>query len=171
VIDAAIEHLTAGLPSTLAGHGLLALCAEPPLPELLVGASAWACRLAAPPRLDGFEFTLELSEAGVVALHASGMSGEESARLLTAARARWSPWCDAPRASAGAAGEASRAGPRDGRSRPAAFQPVDDTQPDVEFERCALPEGPTLLLGRFPENFEDLDSDVWHVSVSIMGPG
>lgn len=170
VIDAAVDHFAAGLPTTLANHEMLALCAEPPTEDALVGASAWACRLAAPPRLDGFEFTLELNEAGVIALHTSGLSGEESARLLTAARRRWSTWCDDRPSAAGPSAE-GKTGDADARRRPSGFRPVEDTPPDVEFERCALPEGPTLLLGRFPENFEDIDSDVWHVSVSIMGPG
>lgn len=107
------------------------------------GAEAWACRPTDEVTINERALALEAG-GGVVALTAAEVGGDESSSILDFALARFDEWCE-------------------DRS----FIALDG-KVHQEFHRCALPEGPYLVVGRFPC---DLEADRWQVSIAVMDEG
>ncbi|MEE9386830.1 MAG: hypothetical protein V3V08_25720 [Nannocystaceae bacterium] len=119
-------------------------CAETPTPHESDSGEVWVCALRQAPRLGGHELTLEFDRYGLFSLTGFGYSREEGRELIRASLTRWSQWCTARR-----------------------FEELESIGADA-FHRCALSEGPFLVVGRFTR---DLDDDLWQVSLAIIGAG
>lgn len=107
------------------------------------GGGAWSCTPETEIAVNGRRFDLEAGD-GVVALTVPDSDSTESAALLEFALTRFDEWC------------------ADG-----SFETVD-VKLHQEVHRCPLPEGPYLLVGRFPR---DLEADRWQLSIAIMDAG
>lgn len=105
------------------------------------GRPAWTCPVAGL-ELDGEELLLEAS-AGVISLSSLELDASRSDALFDLARARFEPRCDG------------------------AFEELDGAKGEV-FQRCPLPEGPFLIVGRFPR---DREADRWQVSIAVVDAG
>jgi hypothetical protein len=81
--------------------------------------------------------------AAVLSLTADALDETRSEELYELARARFAPWC------AGA------------------FEELEGTD-HLVFYRCALPEGPFLVVARFPR---DLEAGQWQVSIAVLDAG
>ncbi|TPV94522.1 MAG: hypothetical protein B7733_14885 [Myxococcales bacterium FL481] len=119
-------------------------CASPPSPQPGHSGPVWACAITDPPRLRGHELTLEFDRHALFSVTGFGYSSADGRELIRASTERWSAWCQT-------------------RS----FVELENVGAE-EFHRCALSEGPTLIIGRFAR---DLDADLWQVSLAIIGPG
>lgn len=104
-------------------------------------ALAWSCPVAAL-ELDGQSLTLEASQ-GVISLSASDLDAARSEQLLELARTRFAQKCQGQ------------------------FEEIEGAKFEV-FYRCALPEGPYLVLARFPR---DPEADLWQVSIAVVDAG
>jgi hypothetical protein len=104
-------------------------------------ASAWSCPVANL-ELDGQSLALEASQ-GVISLSASELDGPRSKQLFERARTRFAQKC---------LGD---------------FEEIEGARLEV-FYRCALPEGPFLVIARFPR---DLEADLWQVSIAVVDAG
>lgn len=101
----------------------------------------WSCPLAGL-ELDGQALTLEAS-SGVISLTADELQGERSEVLAERARALLEHRCVG------------------------SFEEVESGKRQT-FYRCALPEGPYLVVARFPR---DLEADSWQLSVAVVDAG
>lgn len=119
------------------------LCAEKPLAEEQP-VENWVCSVEPPLLIDDHEFILEFGTEGVLALASSLLDEKSSSRLLQKALKRWSSRCESGEFEA-VAGEIHH-----------------------QFFRCALPEGPMLMLGRFDR---DLEADLWQLSFALIAVG
>ncbi|KIG12084.1 hypothetical protein DB30_02058 [Enhygromyxa salina] len=105
------------------------------------GASAaWHCDTAL--LIDTQNLVLEAT-AAVLSLSTAPLDESASAELLDLARGRFEPWCASE------------------------FEELEGTN-HLLFYRCALPEGPFLVVARFPR---DLDAGAWQVSIAILDAG
>lgn len=115
--------------------------------ELGVNRSAqesWVCALASPLELGGARFVLEYSPDGVLSLASDRLDAEQSQRLLEQAVQRWRPLCQSKQ-----------------------FEQVEG-QTHHQIYRCALVDGPLLVLGRFDR---DLAADRWQLSFAMVAVG
>ena len=103
---------------------------------------SWACHVEDPPRIAGRDFTLESGESGILAVAARDLDGDQSQELIRQAKSRWREWCVG-----------------------SGFSAIERFA-EEEFQSCALPGGPLLVIGRFPQ---DLEADLWQVSLTVMG--
>jgi hypothetical protein len=104
-------------------------------------ALAWSCPVANL-ELDGESLALEASH-GVISLSASDLDAPRSEQLQERARTRFAQKCQ---------GE---------------FEEIEGAKLEV-FYRCALPEGPYLVIARFPR---DVEADLWQVSIAVVDAG
>lgn len=142
-----VEFMGVGLEWPLVDERARELCgAAPQTPEGEAAeddAEAWYCEPAEALQINGQPLLLEAG-GGVVSLTAIEVDGAQSAEILEFARTRFDDWCE-----------------RD-------FFVALEAQVHEEFWRCALPEGPYLLVGRFPR---ELAEDRWQVSIAVMDAG
>lgn len=103
---------------------------------------SWACHVQDPPRVAGRDFTLESGDSGILAVAARDLDGDQSQDLIRQAKSRWRDWCVG-----------------------SGFSAIERFA-EEEFQSCALPGGPLLVIGRFPQ---DLEADLWQVSLTVMG--
>lgn len=142
-----IEIMGAGLEWDLVDERARALCAKlGPLDAEVAeapaaGSKAWSCPIFALD-INGQPLDLEASH-GVLSLSAEPLDADQSDALFGFARARFDDWC--------AGG----------------FEELDGGKLQT-FQRCALPEGPYLVLARFPR---DLEADQWQVSIAVVDAG
>jgi hypothetical protein len=101
----------------------------------------WSCPVA-DLELDDQEVRLEASSE-VISLSAVDLDALQSETLLDFARTRFDEWC---------AGD---------------FEEIESPKLEV-FYRCPLPEGPYLVVARFPR---DLDAGRWQVSIAVVDAG
>jgi hypothetical protein len=104
-------------------------------------ALAWSCPVAKL-ELDGESLALEASQ-GVISLSASDLDALRSEQLQERARTRFAQKC---------LGE---------------FEEIEGAKLEA-FYRCALPEGPYLVIARFPR---DVEADLWQVSIAVVDAG
>gem|GEM_PF-2105758 len=104
---------------------------------------AWACWPATPIPILERNFSLETG-GGVLALSTTHIAERESAEILAFALERFDSWCEG-----------------------GSFERTD-SRINHEVYRCALPEGPYLLVGRFPN---DLEAELWQISIAVMDAG
>ena len=147
--DRAEEILRDGVDFLRIGSGATDMigdrwCASPPTPQSGEAATIWVCALREPPRLRGHELTLEFDRYALFSLTGFGYSHAEGRDLVSAGVQRWSTWC-----------------------RTQSFIELESGGAD-QFYRCALSDGPMLIVGRFAR---DLEADLWQVSLAIIGPG
>ncbi len=143
-----VTIIGAGLEWSLVDERARTLCSEEPrAPELDAGMpspspEAWTCAI---PALDlgNRPLALEASE-GVLSLSAYDIGDADSAELFELAQRRYDDWC---------AGERFKEFEGEGLA---------------EFYRCSLPEGPYLVVARFPR---DLKAGRWQVSIAIVDAG
>ncbi|WP_146157280.1 hypothetical protein [Enhygromyxa salina] len=142
-----VDVMGAGLEWSLVDARARALCAgdveaEPGSDGEVSGdtSEAWHCDTAL--LIDTQGLVLEATTA-VLSLSTTSLDETRSADLLELARARFDPWC---------VGE---------------FEELEGTN-HLLFYRCALPEGPFLVVARFPR---DLDAGAWQVSIAILDAG
>ena len=154
-LDEMIEVMASGLEWTLADEQARELCRVMengqlvPAPVTSVehedepedGPEIWRCVLPWL-RINGVELELEAS-AGVLSLSADGLGLEPSESLARFAEARFDEWC--------AGG----------------FEELEGSGLDV-VHRCALPQGPYLVVARFPR---DEDASTWQVSIAVVDAG
>lgn len=142
-----IEIMRGGLEWSLVDQRARELCREPNADGQLVATEvlraedqevAWSCVVS----LDGRRLILEAGE-GVISLSSDNLDDVQSEELFESARARFDDRC---------AGE---------------FEEFEGTKREV-FHRCALPEGPYLVVARFPR---DLDQRTWQVSIAVVDAG
>lgn len=119
-------------------------CASPPTPQSSEAGTVWVCAIERAPRLRGHELTLEFDRHALFSVTGFGYSRAEGSELVRASLQRWADWCQT-------------------RS----FDELESLGVE-EFHRCALSDGPTLVVGTFAR---DLDADLWQVSLAIIGPG
>jgi hypothetical protein len=142
ILGQAAQWLSDGLGGQVVSAQAREWCAEKPAITDTDHGPSWACHLEDAPRINGHDFSLEGGSGGVLAVAARDFSGEQSQRLVRQALGRWKGWCASTR-----------------------FDPIERFQ-DEEFHSCALPGGPLLVIGRFPQ---DLEADLWQVSLTVMG--
>jgi hypothetical protein len=106
---------------------------------------AWSCPVAGL-ELDGQSLTLEASQ-GVISLSASDLDAVRSEQLLELARTQFAQKCQ---------------GGFEG-----GFEEIEGAKLEV-FYRCALPEGPYLVIARFPR---DVEANLWQVSIAVVDAG
>jgi hypothetical protein len=147
-----VDLMRGGLEWSLVDASARALCTselegEPtPAPAVAdsgadANASAtWHCDTAF--LIDTQSLKLEAT-AAVLSLTADALDETRSAELHELARARFNPWCASE------------------------FEELEGTD-HLVFYRCALPEGPLLVVARFPR---DLDAGEWQVSIAILDAG
>jgi hypothetical protein len=99
---------------------------------------AWSCPVANL-ELGGESLALEASQ-GVISLSAIDLDAARSEQLQERARTRFAQKC---------LGD---------------FEEIEGAKLEL-FYRCALPEGPYLVIARFPR---DLEADLWQVSVAVV---
>lgn len=147
-LEQMISIIGAGLEWSLVDERARALCSdEPRSPEPdgefpPAAADAWTCTTIAGLQIHEQQLALEASD-GVLSLSAIDVKDAESADLLEFARSRFSRLC---------AGQFTH------------FEP-EGLQ---EYYRCSLPEGPYLVLARFPR---DAKASRWQVSIAIVNAG
>jgi hypothetical protein len=144
MLEQAADWLSDGLGGQVLSREATQWCAQEPTPRDDGRGESWVCHVEDPPRIGDREFTLEASTSGVLAVAARDLDGKQSRQVVDLALRRWRDWCEGAR-----------------------FSRVERFQ-DEEFHRCALPGGPLLLVGRFPQ---DLEADLWQVSLTVMGAG
>lgn len=139
-----VDLMRAGLEWSLVDARARDLCASEPAAaseaEPASGSEAWHCDTALAIDTQGLELE---ATAAVLSLTAGLLDEARSEELYQLARARFNPWC------------ASN------------FEELEGTD-HLAFYRCALPEGPFLVVARFPR---DLEADQWQVSIAILDAG
>jgi hypothetical protein len=149
-LTSVIEIMRVGLEWPLVDQRARALCSQPDAEGVISEAAiqladeaglAWSCPIANL-QLDDQGLTLEASQ-GVISLSASELDAVRSEELAERARARFAGKCR---------GE---------------FEELEGAQKEV-FHRCALPEGPYLVVSRFPL---DPEGDLWQVSIAVVDAG
>lgn len=144
MLEQAAQWLSDGLGGEVLSHQARQWCAQEPTIQDSGREASWACHVEDPPRIGDREFTLEGNAGGIFAIAGRDFDGSRSRQIVELALRRWREWCVGAR-----------------------FSRVERFQ-DEEFHRCALPGGPLLLVGRFPQ---DLEADLWQVSLTVMGAG
>jgi hypothetical protein len=109
--------------------------------EADAAALAWSCPVANL-ELDGESLTLEASQ-GVISLSTSDLDAARSEQLQARARTGFAPKCLG------------------------AFEEIEGAKLEV-FHRCSLPEGPYLVIARFPR---DVEANLWQVSIAVVDAG
>jgi hypothetical protein len=104
-------------------------------------APAWSCSVAGL-ELDGTDLTLEASQ-GVISLSAIDLDTARSEQLVERALTRFAQKCQGK------------------------FEEIEGAKLEV-FHRCALPEGPYLVIARFPR---DPEANRWQVSIAVVDAG
>lgn len=104
-------------------------------------ALAWSCPVANL-ELDGESLTLEAGQ-GVISLSASDLDAARSEQLQERARTRFAQKCLG------------------------GFEEIEGAKLEV-FYRCALREGPYLVIARFPR---DPEVELWQVSIAVVDAG
>jgi hypothetical protein len=104
-------------------------------------APAWSCPVAGL-ELDGTDLTLEASQ-GVISLSATDLDAARSEQLVARALTRFAQKCQGQ------------------------FEEIEGAKLEV-FHRCALPEGPYLVIARFPR---DPEANLWQVSIAVVDAG
>ncbi|PRP92871.1 hypothetical protein ENSA5_46360 [Enhygromyxa salina] len=144
-VSSMIEIMRAGVEWSLVDEQARGLCREPnsegqlvPTEVIAAPDDAWSCRVS----LDDQQLTLEAG-SGVLSLSSVKLDDGQSDELFESARARFDERCA-------------------GR-----FVDLEGTKGE-SFLRCSLPEGPYLVLARFPR---DLDQRAWQVSIAIVDAG
>lgn len=143
VLATLAASLADGMDSSIVHARTVGLC------RFTLGSShapeeSWICPLEPPLALDGVEFMLEYSPEGVLSVASDQLDSKSSELLLDKAVQRWRPRCQEQQ-----------------------FEQVEgDTH--HEIYRCALPEGPVLVLGRFDR---DLPADRWQLSFAMVAVG
>jgi hypothetical protein len=141
-----IGLMRAGLEWSLVDAGARALCsnnsdAEPtPAQDSDQSDETWRCPTAL--QIDTQSLVLEAASA-VLSLSADALDEARSAELHELARGRFESWCATT------------------------FEEFEGTD-HLVFYRCALPEGPYLVLARFPR---DLEAGEWQISIAILDAG
>jgi hypothetical protein len=143
-----VSIIGAGLEWSLVDERARTLCSDTPnAPELGPDMppptpDAWTCAIRGL-GLEDQELELEASN-GVLSLSAMDIDDTNSAELFELAQRRFAGWC---------AGEVLREVEGEGLA---------------EFYRCSLPEGPYLVIARFPR---DPKATLWQVSIAIVDAG
>jgi hypothetical protein len=146
-LTSVIEIMQGGLEWPLVDQRARSLCSQVDAEGVLSVAAisladeaglAWSCPIANV-SLEDQSLTLEASQ-GVISLTASELDATRSEQLAERARSRFAHKC---------LGE---------------FEELKGAKLEV-FHRCALPEGPYLVVSRFPD---DLEADLWQVSISVV---
>jgi hypothetical protein len=146
-LTSVIDIMQRGLEWPLVDQRARSLCSQLDAEGVLSVASitladeaglAWSCPVANV-SLEDQSLTLEASQ-GVISLSASELDATRSEQLAERARSRFAHKC---------LGE---------------FEELKGAKLEV-FHRCALPEGPYLVVSRFPH---DLEADLWQVSISVV---
>jgi hypothetical protein len=140
--------IAAGLEWPLVDEHARALCSgEPrdpePNPELPPSSpNAWTCAITGL-EIHEQQLALEASD-GVLSLSAIDIGEAESAELFEFAQRRFDGWC--------------------------AGDPFTQFEGEAlqEYYRCSLPEGPYLVVARFPR---DAKASLWQVSIAIVNAG
>jgi hypothetical protein len=149
-LTSVIEIMRVGLEWPLVDQRARTLCSQEDAEGMLVEAAiepadetglAWSCAVANL-ELDGESLALEASR-GVISLSASDLDAARSEQLVERARTRFAHKCAAE------------------------FEELEGAKLEV-FHRCALPEGPYLVVARFPA---DLEADRWQVSIAVVDAG
>lgn len=149
-LGSVIEIMRVGLEWPLVDQRARTLCTQKDAEGMIVEAAiefadeseeAWTCAVANL-ELDGHSLALEASR-GVISLSASDLDAAGSEQLLEQARTRFAHKCAAE------------------------FEELEGAKLEV-FHRCALPEGPYLVVARFPR---DLEADRWQVSIAVVDAG
>lgn len=147
-LEAMVTIIAAGLEWSLVDERARALCGDAPAaPELSADmpaptSDAWTCAIREL-EIDDQPLQLEASN-GVLSLSAFDIGDPESAELFEVAQRRFDGWC---------AGNTFKEFEGEGLA---------------EFYRCSLPEGPYLVIARFPR---DLGAGRWQVSIAIVDAG
>lgn len=102
---------------------------------------AWSCPVAGL-ELDSTDLTLEASQ-GVISLSAIDLDAARSEQLVERALTRFAQKCQGK------------------------FEDIEGAKLEV-FHRCALPEGPYLVIARFPR---DPEANRWQVSIAVVDAG
>lgn len=113
-----------------------------PAPSPGKDVDAWTCAIG---ELSFAEQPLALEASmGVLSLSAADIGDSESAELFELAQQRFDGWC--------------------------AAQTLEEFEGEglAEFYRCSLPDGPYLVIARFPR---DLEAGLWQVSIAIVDAG
>lgn len=143
LVEELANHLGDGMDASIVHARSRQLCQ--PDPQVQSHADQpWACPLEPPLVLGARPFVLEYSPDGVLSLACDELSAPQSGELLARAVDRWRSRC--------------------------LGQQFEQVEGDTHHEiyRCALPEGPLLVLGRFDR---DLDADRWQLSFAIVAVG
>jgi hypothetical protein len=143
-----VSIIGAGVEWSLVDERARTLCSgEPrdpePNPELPPAtANAWTCAIAGL-EIHDQQVALEASE-GVLSLSAIDIDEAESAELFEFAQRRFDSWCGG--------------------------DPFTQFEGEglQEYYRCSLPEGPYLVVARFPR---DAKASLWQVSIAIVDAG
>ncbi|NVB38492.1 hypothetical protein G6O69_11685 [Pseudenhygromyxa sp. WMMC2535] len=153
-VDDLIELMGVGLEWALIDERARAMCIEapkrPPSPrrdededEPPAAGEPWLCDPGEDLTINGNGLILEAGD-GVIALTSTEVDEAGSAEVVEFALQRFDDWC--------------------ARNF---FEPVEGKIHE-ELYRCSLPEGPFLVVSRFPR---DLDADRWQVSIAVMDAG
>jgi hypothetical protein len=149
-LGSVIEIMRGGLEWPLVDQRARSLCSRADAEGSLVEAPiemadesglAWSCAVANL-ELDGQSLALEASR-GVISLSANDLDAVRSEQLLERARTQFAHKCVS------------------------AFEELEGAKLEV-FHRCALPEGPYLVVARFPA---DVEADRWQVSIAVVDAG
>lgn len=108
------------------------------------GAELWRCPLDWL-EINGQSLVLEASD-GVISLSAVGLDRALGETVADFARARFDERCAS------------------------AFEIYEGATLDV-FHRCPLPEGPYLVVARFPEDPDEPETTRWQVSIAVVDAG
>lgn len=147
ILREAAQMLSKGLGGELTAQVLTQRCEAEPRPQDTADGRAWACFLLEPPILRGHEMSLEVGEVGVAGLTGFDFTRNQSEAVLDDAKRQWSTWCVG-----------------------STFE-EDETESSMDIYRCALPGGSQLVVGRILQDPADISSDLWQVSLTVMGPG
>lgn len=142
MLQDAAQWLADGLGGEVVSEQAKQWCADEPSVLDKGHGPSWACHVEDPPRVAGRDVTLESGSSGILAMAARDLDGEQSQKLVRQAKARWRDWCVG-----------------------SGFSAIERFA-EEEFQSCALPGGPLLVIGRFPQ---DLEADLWQVSLTVMG--
>jgi hypothetical protein len=148
-LSSVIEIMRGGLEWPLVDQRARTLCRREDADGTLVEAQieadetglAWSCAVANL-EIDGQSLALEASR-GVISLSASDLDAARSEELLERARTQFAHKCAA------------------------AFEELEGAKLEV-FHRCALPEGPYLVVARFPA---DAEAERWQISIAVVDAG
>jgi len=137
-----VSIIGAGLEWPFVDQRARRMCRGELVPATTTSSDAWSCATGKL-RIHNQPLALEARD-GVLSLSAVDMSDAESAELFEFAQRRFAGWC---------AGDS--------------FMRFE-AEPLQEFYRCSLPDGPYLVVARFPR---ELEARAWQVSIAILDAG